>query len=66
MPGLITATNSSMLNGNEVRWDFTGNSVMLTDYKIFVESRVVNYWAFVVSGVVLLLLVILLIIKAFR
>ena len=55
-----------MLNGNEVRWDFTGNSVMLTDYKIFVESRVVNYWAFVVSGVVLLLLVILLIIKAFR
>ena len=66
LPGLITATNSSMLNGNEVRWDFTGNSVMLTDYKIFVESRVVNYWAFVVSGVVLLLLVILLIIKAFR
>jgi len=64
MPGLITATNSAMLNGNQVRWDFQAMSVMVTDYEMFVESRVINYWAFILAGLVLLALVVLLVIKA--
>ncbi len=65
MPGLITATNSIMLKGSQVSWDFEAMSTVFKDYEMFAESRVVNYWAFIVSGVVLLLLVILLVIKAF-
>ncbi len=66
MPGLITATNSAMLKGNQVRWDFQPMSVMIRDYEMYVESRVVNYWAFILGGIVLLSLVVLLVIKAAR
>jgi hypothetical protein len=64
MPGLITGTNSPMLNGNLVRWDFQPMNVIIRDYEMVVESRVINYWAFIVSGIVLLALVVLLILKA--
>lgn len=66
MPGLITATNSAMLNGNQVRWDFQPLTIIVRDFEMYAESRVINYWAFVVAGIVLLLLVVLLVIKAVR
>jgi hypothetical protein len=64
MPGLITATNSAMLKGNQVIWEFQAVSVMIRDYEMYVESRVVNYWAFILAGIILLALVVLLVIKA--
>ena len=66
MPGLITGTNSAMLNGNQVRWDFQGGNIMVRDFEMYAESRVINYWAFVLAGVVMLALVLLLVIKAIR
>jgi hypothetical protein len=66
MPGLITATNSAMLNGNQVRWEFQCGNVMVRDFEMSVESRVINYWAFVLAGVVMLALVVLLVVKAVR
>jgi len=66
MPGLITATNSTMLNGNQVRWEFESISVLVRDYEMYVESRVINYWAFILAGMVLLALVVMLVIKAVR
>jgi hypothetical protein len=66
LPGLITATNSSMLNGNQVRWDFQPMSVMVRDFEMFAESRVINYWAFVILGIVILALVIVSIMNAVR
>jgi hypothetical protein len=65
MPGLITATNSSRLIGNTVGWHIQSLSFYFDDYEMFVESRVVNYWAFVVAGVVVLILLILMIRKLF-
>ncbi len=66
MPGLITATNSAKIIGNKVSWKMEGYPIMFSDYEMYVESRIVNYWAFVLSGVVLLLLISLLVVKAFR
>jgi hypothetical protein len=66
MPGLITATNSAMLKGNQVRWEFQPISVAASDYEMYAESRVINYWAFVLAGCVLLGLVVLLAVKAVR
>jgi len=66
MPGLITATNSAMLKGNQVRWEFQPISVAASNYEMFVESRVINYWAFVVLGMVILALVIVSIMNAVR
>jgi hypothetical protein len=66
MPGLITETNSVSLKGNSVSWKFDPMPILFRDYEMVVESRVVNYWAFVVTGVILLLLIVLLIVKSFR
>jgi hypothetical protein len=66
MPGLITGTNSPMIKGNQVSWVFSNESLLIRDYEMYVESRVINYWAFILTGAVVLLLVVLLVVKAFR
>lgn len=63
MPGLITHTNSVMLEGNVVRWHVSPMSVMIGGNDIYIESRVTNVWAFAVTGLVLLGLVVILLSK---
>jgi hypothetical protein len=64
MPGLITGTNSSVLSGNRVSWDVFPMAFLLEDYTMVAESRVINVWAFIVSGMVLLGLISLLVVKS--
>jgi|WetSurMetagenome_2_1015567.scaffolds.fasta_scaffold14899_2 hypothetical protein len=64
MPGLITNTNSTMLNGNQVSWDVFPMAFLLEDYTMMVESRVINVWAFVLTGIVLLGFLALVIVKS--
>jgi hypothetical protein len=66
MPGLITGTNSSMLNGNQVSWDVFPMGFLLEDYTMMVESRVINVWAFVLSGIILLGLLLILTMKSLK
>ena len=66
MPGLITGTNSSVLNGNRVTWDLFPMAFLLEDYTMEVESRVINVWAFVLSGMILLGLLSLLVVKSMK
>jgi len=66
MPGLITKTNSTVMYGNTVSWAVGTMSFFFEDYEMHVESRVMNYWAFVLSGIVVLLLLIALIVKIFK
>jgi hypothetical protein len=66
MPGLITGTNSQVLNGNRVTWDVFPMDFLLEDYTMVVESRVINVWAFILSGLVALGLLSLLVFKAFK
>lgn len=66
MPGLITATNSTMLNGNQVSWEVQPVGLLFTEHVLTAESRVVNYWAFVILGAILILLILVFIFKAMR
>lgn len=63
LPGLLTETNSISPVGNTISWQVDPMIYMLEDYTMYGESRVINYWGFVVSGIVLLLLILLLIFK---
>ncbi len=63
LPGIIMETNSTKLEGNKVEWKVDPMSIVLEDYEMYVESRIINKWAFYVAGVVLLLLIILLILR---
>jgi hypothetical protein len=65
MPGLLTSTNSAMIKGNQVSWQFQPLSVAACDYKMYAESRVINYWVFVLAGCVVLGLVVLLVVRSF-
>jgi hypothetical protein len=66
MPGIITATNSEMLRGNQVSWDVHIEAFFIGDLVMYAESRVINSWAFILSGVVVLALLVLLGVKAVR
>jgi len=66
MPGIITETNSTELIGNQVRWEVGADSFLVKDDIMFVESRVVNYWAFIFTGIVFLLSIVVLLLKGFR
>ena len=66
LPGLITGTNSTVLNGNRVSWDVFPMAFLLEDYTMVAESRVINVWAFILSGLVLLGLIGLLVVKSLK
>ncbi|MBN2029626.1 hypothetical protein JW824_05220 [bacterium] len=57
MPGLILDTNAKELEGSTVRWQFDGNQFFWEDHPMWVESRVVNQWAMIVTGAVCLSLI---------
>ena len=62
-PGLLTNTNSPSIVGNHVKWQVGTMSFLFEDYTMMVESRVVNYWRFVLTGVILVILAIVLLAK---
>jgi hypothetical protein len=64
LPGIITRTNSLSTKGNQVSWNVTGPSFLFEDYIMIVESRIVNYWMFVLTGIILLSLIGLIIWKS--
>jgi len=66
MPGIITETNSNVVKGNSVSWKVDSFSFLYADYTMHVESRVVNRWMFYLTGFLLLALILLLIVKAFK
>ncbi|MFH1161163.1 MAG: hypothetical protein V1733_09490 [bacterium] len=66
MPGMLTETNSYMLKGNQVSWEVQPMAILFTDYEMYLESRVVNNWAFVLTGIVILVLILVLVVKAVK
>jgi hypothetical protein len=66
MPGLITATNSQTVIGNTVSWRIEPIKFLAADYEMTVSSRVLNIWAFVIEGIIILSLIILILIRFFR
>ncbi|MFH0990674.1 MAG: hypothetical protein V1799_11735 [bacterium] len=52
MPGLITKTNAGTIEGNKATWkDFLEYSKIF-EYTMWVESRQVNWWAVILTGVI--------------
>ena len=66
MPGIILNTNAKTVEGNKVIWEFDENRFCYEDFNMTVQSRVVNVWAFVVSGVIVLVVIILLLLPKFK
>jgi hypothetical protein len=56
MPGIITSTNAKSMNGNILSWEIEPGEFFFYDFTMSAESRMMNKWAFWVSGFVVLLL----------
>ncbi len=54
MPGLLLTTNSDKIEGSATNWEVTFNDFFFKDYTMKAESRMVNTWAFIVAGLILL------------
>lgn len=64
LPGIITETNSLSSLGNQVSWNVNPNSILLEDFSMIAESRVINKWMIVITGIVLLSFILLTIFKS--
>lgn len=54
MPGIVLETGAPEVKGSTVSWKFESGRLSLHDYEMRAESRTVNVWAMVVTGVVVL------------
>jgi hypothetical protein len=66
MPGLILDTNAPTLEGNRASWNDYTNVAFVQDFDMWVVSQVINWWAIVLTGVIVLGGLGLLIIAAIR
>jgi hypothetical protein len=64
MPGIITSTNAKSLNGNILSWEIEPGEFFFYDFVMSAESRTMNKWAFWVSGIIVLFLLVGLVIGA--
>ncbi|MDF1550658.1 MAG: hypothetical protein P1P88_22745 [Bacteroidales bacterium] len=66
MPGLLIDTNSESIKGNMLSWQFEPTEAFFVTTVQRAESRIINLWAFVVSGLFLMGVLIFLLIPTFR
>lgn len=53
MPGLVIDTNAPSLKGNTATWEDIRWRTYLGDFEMRVHSRMINWWAVVVTGILL-------------
>jgi hypothetical protein len=66
MPGIILSTNSKSITGNSVVWKVDSKRFCFEDFTMQVESRLLNTWTFIASGIIILGIIILLLVPKFR
>jgi len=66
MPGIILSTNAKTIEGNKAVWEFDEDRFCFVDYTMVVKSRIVNIWAFIVSGVIVFAVIVLLLLPKLK
>ncbi len=54
MPGVVLETGAPEVKGDALSWKFQRSQLKLHDYEMHAESRVVNIWAMVLTGLLVL------------
>ncbi len=63
VPGLLYETNATAIEDVVAKWQFTRGSFLYKDLELTLEYRTINYWFFMVVGVLLVILLVSLIVK---
>jgi hypothetical protein len=56
MPGLLLNTNADSISDGKTYWNYNEHYFYLNDYHLYAESRIINKWAFAITGIVTILL----------
>ncbi|MCU4155084.1 hypothetical protein J1N10_03800 [Carboxylicivirga sp. A043] len=57
VPGWIYSTNATSINNRIAKWHFKRGSFAYKDFVLSLRYRTINYWAFIVVGVLVIILV---------
>lgn len=60
MPGQLIDTNAEEVRGDTLKWDLTFLKFIDDDFTVYAESKVTNIWAYVVSGIIVIVAIFLL------
>lgn len=66
IPGLLLDTNAESIKGSSLSWNFEPMEAFFVDTSHSAESRIINLWAYIVSGITIVLILIFLLIPLFR
>jgi hypothetical protein len=66
MPGLILSTNARSIDGGKLTWKFVGDVFSMSDYVMYAESRTANVFAFIITAIIFVGIMILLLLPALR
>jgi len=66
MPGLLIDTNSESIKGNQLDWEFVPFEAYFVGISQSAESRIINLWTFVISGIFLVGVVLVLFVPALK
>jgi hypothetical protein len=58
MPGIITGTNAESIEGNRLEWKGFMPKAYVGDVTMWAQSRVINWWAIIVTGLAVVALVV--------
>ncbi|MDD5184032.1 MAG: hypothetical protein PHS84_02090 [Paludibacter sp.] len=57
MPGKIIQSNSALIQGDTLNWKLTAYRMIPSDYIIQAQSRKANTWAFILTGIIVIIAV---------
>jgi len=55
MPGVVTGQNNAVVHGDTLVWNLTTYRMIPADYVIEAQSRKANSWAFILTGLILII-----------
>jgi hypothetical protein len=63
VPGLVYNTNATLIDNDIAKWQFKKGNFVYKDYVLRVYYRTINYWAFALVGVLVVILVLSFVLK---
>lgn len=54
LPGIIISTNTKTIEGNKLTWKFNTSKSNMIFIEMNAQSRMINTWTFVVTGILIL------------
>jgi hypothetical protein len=64
MPGMLLETDGTSVEGTTITWKLKSGQLRCGDYEMHAVSRIANVWAFILTGVAVLLIVVLTFVRA--